>query len=220
MVKRRFLGVGLLVGLALSACTSGQVTAQTKRLFSEPYTGNPIIFESPGRDQRLQIERVMDELAIGPGKVVADIGAGGGWFAVRAAKRVQPTGQVYAVEISQNFINAINERAKREGLSNIRTVRGTAADPKLPDKSVDAVLILKAYHEIADPVSVLRKTRQAMKSGALLGIIDKNGRGDDHGLNREVVIKEANQAGFKLVKSFDFVKPDDEDYFLVFSPTL
>jgi len=219
MVKRRFQGISLLIGLALTACTSGQVTAQTKRLFSEPYTGNPIIFESPGRDQRLQIERVMDELAIGPGKAVADIGAGGGWFTVRAAKRVQPTGVVYAVEISQNFINAINERAKREGLSNIRTMRGTAADPKLPDKSVDAVLILKAYHEIADPVSVLRKTRQAMKPGALLGIIDKNGRGDDHGLNREVVIKEASQAGFKLVRSFDFVKPDDEDYFLIFSPT-
>lgn len=218
-MKRRFQSIGLLLGLALTACTSGQVTAQTKRLVSEPYTGNPIIFEAPGRDQRLQIERVMDELAIGSGKVVADIGAGGGWFTVRAAKRVQSTGLVYAVEISQNFINAINERAKREGLSNIRTVRGTAADPKLPDKSVDAVLILKAYHEIADPVSVLRKTRVAMKPGALLGIIDKNGRGDDHGLNKDVVIKEANQAGFKLVKSFDFVKPDDEDYFLVFSPT-
>ncbi len=219
MVKRRFQGISLLLGLALTACTSSQVTAQTKRLVSEPYTGNPIIFETPGRDQRLQIERVMDELAISPGKTVADIGAGGGWFTVRAAKRVQPTGLVYAVEISQNFINAINERAKREGLSNIRTVRGTAADPKLPDKSVDAVLILKAYHEIADPVSVLRKTRQAMKPGGLLGIIDKNGRGDDHGLNREVVVKEASQAGFKLVRSFDFVKPDDEDYFLIFSPT-
>jgi ubiquinone/menaquinone biosynthesis C-methylase UbiE len=219
MVQRRFLRLGWILGLALTACTSGQVTAQTKRLVSEPYTGNPIIFETPGRDQRLQIERVMDELGIAPGKVVADIGAGGGWFTVRAAKRVQPGGLVYAVEISQNFINAINERAKREGFSNVRTVRGTAADPKLPEKSVDAVLILKAYHEIADPVSVLLKTRKAMKSGALLGIIDKNGRGDDHGLNKDVVLKEATQAGFKLVKSFDFVKPDDEDYFLVFSPT-
>jgi ubiquinone/menaquinone biosynthesis C-methylase UbiE len=219
MGQRRFLRLGWILGLALTACASGQVTAQTKRLVSEPYTGNPIIFETPGRDQRLQIERVMDELGIAPGKVVADIGAGGGWFTMRAAKRVQPNGLVYAVEISQNFINAINERAKREGFSNIRTVRGTAADPKLPEKSVDAVLILKAYHEIADPVSVLLKTRKAMKSGALLGIIDKNGRGDDHGLNKDVVLKEATQAGFKLVKSFDFVKPDDEDYFLVFSPT-
>jgi ubiquinone/menaquinone biosynthesis C-methylase UbiE len=218
MGQRRFLRLGWILGLALTACASGQVTAQTKRLVSEPYTGNPIIFETPGRDQRLQIERVMDELGIAPGKVVADIGAGGGWFTVRAAKRVQPNGLVYAVEISQNFINAINERAKREGFSNVRTVRGTAADPKLPEKSVDAVLILKAYHEIADPVSVLIKVRKAMKPGALLGIIDKNGRGDDHGLNKDVVLKEATQAGFKLVKSFDFVKPDDEDYFLVFSP--
>jgi ubiquinone/menaquinone biosynthesis C-methylase UbiE len=219
MVQRRFLRLGWILGLALTACASGQVTAQTKRLVSTPYTGNPIIFETPGRDQRLQIERVMDELGIVPGKVVADIGAGGGWFTVRAAKRVQPGGLVYAVEIGQNFINAINERAKREGFSNIRTVRGTAADPKLPEKSVDAVLILKAYHEISDPVSVLLKTRKAMKPGALLGIIDKNGRGDDHGLNKDVVLKEATQAGFKLVKSFDFVKPDDEDYFLVFSAT-
>lgn len=190
--------------------------SRINRPTSEPYKGKLSIFEDPKRAQRLQIERVMDVLGIKEGANVADIGAGSGWFTVRAARRVGGTGTVYAVEINQSFLEHIRGRATSEGLTNVRTVLGKEDNPLLPSQSLDAVLILKAYHEIAQPVLLLSHLRESMRPGALLGIIDKNGRGDDHGIERATVIKEAKLAGFALVETYDFVKPDGMDYFLVF----
>jgi len=76
--------------------------------------------------------------------------------------------------------------------------------------------LLKTYHELAQPIRLLKRTRDAMRSGALLGIIDREGKGDDHGSDKEIVIKEAGRAGFTLVEEYDFVKADNVDYFLVF----
>jgi predicted methyltransferase len=186
------------------------------RSTSEPYTGDLSIFESPDRDRKLQIERVMDVLGIKAGSAVADIGAGSGWFTVRAARRVGESGLVYAVEINKDYIEHIEERAAREKLPNIRTILGREDDPLLPERSVDAVLILKTYHEIGQPIRVLTSLRRAMRPGARLGIIDRNGKGDDHGIDRDTVVREAASAGFSLVEQHDFVKPDQMDYFLVF----
>jgi ubiquinone/menaquinone biosynthesis C-methylase UbiE len=158
----------------------------------------------------------MDILKIQPGTAVADIGAGSGWFTVRAAKRVGENGKVFAVEINQEYINYINDRAKRENLSNIQTVLGTEDDPKLPGNSIDAVLILKTYHEIGQPLKVLRSLGKSLKKDARIGVIDKNGRGDDHGIDKETVVEEFKRAGFALKEEYDFVKPDGMDYFLVF----
>ena len=183
---------------------------------SEPYRGDLSIFEDPKRDENLQINRVMDILGIKQGSNVADIGAGSGWFSVRAARRVGAKGIIYADEINQDYLNYIGDRAKKENLANIKTVLGKEDDPNLPEKSVDAVLILKTYHEIQQPIRLLKNLQKSLHPNARLGIIDRNGKGDDHGLDREVVVKEAAQAGFKLVESFDFVKPDGMDYFLIF----
>jgi predicted methyltransferase len=187
------------------------------RPVSEPYTGDLSIFEDPQRAERLQVERVMDVLQIKEGTSVADIGAGSGWFTVRAARRVGARGTVYAVEINQDYLKHIAARATAEKLTNIRTVLGRADDPVLPATSVDAVLLLKTYHEIAQPVRLMRNLRAALRPGALVGIIDRNGQGDDHGLDAPVVIKELARAGYVLKAQYDFVKPDRMDYFLVFS---
>ncbi|MCA1816191.1 MAG: class I SAM-dependent methyltransferase [Acidobacteria bacterium] len=183
---------------------------------SQPYTGSLSIFEDPKRADRLQIERVMDVLKIGEGKSVADIGAGSGWFSVRAARRVGPGGTVYAVDINRDYLNYIEERAKKENLPNVKTVLGKDDDPLLPANSTDAVLVLKTYHEIAEPIRLMRNLRAALRAGALVGIIDRNGRGDDHGLDAPVVVREMERAGYALVAQYDFVKPDGMDYFLVF----
>ena len=183
---------------------------------SEPYTGELSIFEGEDRAKNLQIDRVMDILKITEGKSVADIGAGSGWFTVRAAKKVGEKGKVFAVEINQEYINYINDRAKKEKFGNISTILGTEDNPKLPENSVDAVLILKTYHEIGQPIKVLENVRKALKKDALVGIIDRNGSGDDHGIKQEIVIEELKHAGFSLVDNYDFVKPDGMDYFLVF----
>jgi SAM-dependent methyltransferase len=188
------------------------------RKTSEPYTGDLSVFDSPGRDQRLQINRVMDDLGIASGKVVADIGAGSGWFTVRAARRVGGGGLVYAVDINPEAIRYVDERARKEKLENVRTILGKPDNPLLPSASVDAVLLLKTYHEVAQPVALLRNLRAALRSGAKVGVIDRDGNGEDHGVGREVVIREAKEAGYQLKEQYDFVKGDKMDYFLIFIP--
>jgi predicted methyltransferase len=183
---------------------------------SDPYKGSLSIFEDAKRDEKLQINRVMDILQIREGSRVADIGAGSGWFTVRAARRVGAKGAVYAVEINREYLKHIEARAAREELANVRAVLGKEDDPLLPEAGVNAVLILKTYHEIAKPIRLLRNLRRSLAAGALVGIIDRNGTGDDHGLDERKVIAEAGRAGFALVAQHDFVKPDGMDYFLVF----
>jgi SAM-dependent methyltransferase len=190
--------------------------AAAQRPTSEPYTGDLSVFESPGRDQRLQINRVMDVLAISAGKSVADIGAGSGWFAVRAARRVGSAGLVYAVDINPQAVGYIERRVRQENLDNVRPVLSQPDNPALPANSVDAVLFLKAYHEVASPVALLQNLRPALRPGAKVGIIDRNGNGANHGVRRQVVVREAARAGYRLAGSYDFVK-DGMDYFLVFT---
>ena len=224
MILKRCL---LLVVALFLSCPSlsveslqGQAAAPAPehRKTSEPYSGDLSIFDSPGRDERLQINRVMDILGITPGKSVADIGAGSGWFTVRAARRVGDSGSVYAVDINPDAIRYVSDRARKEKLGNVKTILSRADDAQLPADAVDAVLLLKTYHEVAEPVTLMRNLRTSLRSGAKVGIIDRNGNGEDHGVSREVVIREAKEAGYRLLKQYDFVKGDKMDYFLVFAP--
>jgi SAM-dependent methyltransferase len=190
--------------------------ASQHRPTSTPYTGDLSIFETPGRDERLHIDRVMDVLSIAPGKAIADIGAGSGWFTVRAARRVGDGGKVYAEDINPAAIQYIDDRVQKEHLENIATILGKPENPKLPPDSVDAVLLLKTYHEVADPVALLRNLKTALRPGARVGIIDRDGNGEDHGVDKRIVLREANQAGYRLLEEHDeLVKDDKVDYFLV-----
>jgi cyclopropane fatty-acyl-phospholipid synthase-like methyltransferase len=195
---------------------AADVDRSDTRKTSTPYTGDLSIFETPGRAERLQIDRVMDILGVQPGKNVADIGAGSGWFTVRAAKQVGDSGKVYAVDINPDAIHYIEDRVLKEQIRNVTTILGKPDNPLLPAKQVDAVLLLKTYHEVAQPVALLRNLRASLRPGARIGIIDRNGNGENHGVNRSVVLKEAAEAGYELIGSYDFVK-DGMDYFLVFA---
>lgn len=100
MVKRLFLVGFLLLQLATARSQVAGVPETENRKTSTPYTGDLSIFDSPGREERLQIDRVMNILGIASGKTVADIGAGSGWFTIQAAKRAGDSGVVYAVDIN------------------------------------------------------------------------------------------------------------------------
>lgn len=193
-----------------------QPPAEQPRATSTPYAGDLSIFEYPDRDKKLQIDRVMTLLGITPGKSVADIGAGSGWFTVRAARRVGPNGRVFAEDINPRAIQYIDQRAKKENLANIHTTLGTPDDTRLPAASIDAVLLLKVYHEIAHPIPVMAAIRASLRPGAKLGIIDRNGDGTDHGLNPDVVEREMSEAGYRRIAKYDFTKADGQDYFLIF----
>lgn len=222
MPRMRICWIALLLvtGITMVSAQSSAPPSQSgePRKTSTPYTGDLSVFDSPGRDARLQINRVMDVLGISSGKHVADIGAGSGWFTVRAAKRVGTDGLVYAVDINPGAIRYIEDRARKENLVNVKPVLSKPDDPLLPANSVDAVLLLKTYHEVAQPITLLRNLRASLHAGAKVGVIDRNGNGEDHGINPDIVISEAKQAGYRLVGRYDFVKADKMDYFLVFTP--
>jgi predicted methyltransferase len=214
--RSKLLATLLAVAFFCAPVLRAQSPAVPSHPTSTPYTGDLSIFEEPGRDKRLQIDRVMDLLNLKPGSTVADIGAGGGWFSVRAARRVAPNGQVIAEEINPKAIVSIQQRAQREHLPNIKTVLGTPDDPRLSPNTLDAALMLKVYHEIAHPPLLLASLHAALRPGARFGIIDRNGNGADHGLNESIVRAEVERAGFRQVARYDFTKADGQDYFLIF----
>jgi predicted methyltransferase len=195
--------------LCITTESQNAATQQSEhRRTRTPYTGDLSIFDSPGRDERLQINRVMDILGIAPGKTVA------GWFTVRAAKRVGHTGNVYAVDINPEAIRYINSRIRKENVRSVKPVLGEPNDPLLPAK-VDAGLLLKTYREVAQPITLLRNLRNSLTPGARVGVIDHNGDGENHVVARDGAIREAAAAGYQLLEQDDFVK-DGMDYFLVF----
>ena len=204
-----FLSTGLSERLAAQAPSAQRPT-------STPYSGDLSIFEYPDRDQKLEIQRVMTLLQLSPGKNVADIGAGSGWFSVRAARRVSPGGTVVAEDINPKAVEFIQQRGAKENLHNIKPVLGTPNDPRLMPDSIDAVMMLKVYHEIAEPIPFMQRLRTSLRRGARVGIIDRNGNGADHGLNQDVLEREMDEAGFREIAHYDFTKKDGQDYFLIF----
>lgn len=214
MLRYRKLTVFIFAAV-FCVSSQAQTPSPAQRPTSTPYRGDLSIFDNPGRAERLQINRVMDTLGISPGKRVADIGAGSGFFTVLAARRVRQKGTVYAEDINPDAIHYIDARAKKENLHNVTTILGKPNNPLLP-APVDAVLLLKTYHEIAQPIVLFRNLRHSLAKDAKVGVIDRNGDGTNHGLNRDVVIAEMKQAGYKVLQQEDY-KKDGMDYFLVFS---
>ena len=159
---------------------------------------------------------MLDTLRLHPGSVLADIGAGGGWFSVRAARRVAPGGRVIAEDINSEAVDAIRDRARRENLPGIEPLLGTPDDPRLTTGSVDVALMLRVYHEVAHPPVMLAHLHDALKPGGLFAVIDRPGTGADHGINAEVVRAEVERNGFRFVHRYNFTRGDQNDYFLVF----
>jgi SAM-dependent methyltransferase len=215
LLCRKLIPLSVIAILCAAASSVAQAPAPAQRPTSNPYTGDLSIFDNEGRAERLQINKVMDTLGIIPGKSVADIGAGSGFFTVLAARRVGDKGTVYAVDINPEAIQYIDARLKKEDLHNVRTVLGKPNNPLLP-APVDSVLLLKTYHEIAQPVVLFRNLRHSLAKDAKVGVIDRNGNGTNHGVGRDIVIREMKDAGYKLIQQEDY-KKDGMDYFLVFA---
>lgn len=178
--------------------------ARHGRLFPPKDLG---LLEGPDRETWQKPDRIMDALGIGDGSVVADLGAGGGWFTIRLARRVGPNGVVYAEDVQQEMIVAIGRRVAREGLSNVRLVRGTAEDPRLPPGSVDAILIVDTYNELEDPVTLLSNAARGLRQQGRIGIVDfkKDGSGGpgpaiEERLDPEAIVRDAEAAGLRLLK--------------------
>jgi len=185
------------------------------RLFSPEDLGD---LEGADRDAWQMPDAIMDALGIADGAAVADIGAGGGWFTVRLSRRVGPNGIVYAQDLQSPMLEAIQRRVDREGVKNVRTIKGEAGDPRLPPASVDVVLIVDAYHEFTNPVELLRHLESALKPGGRIGVVNFTKRGggpgppSDERKEESEAIAEAQAAGLSLVRKETFLP---FQYFLV-----
>ena len=126
----------------------------------------------PEREAEEQPEKALDALKLKPGMVVADIGAGVGYMSLRMAKRVGPSGKVYANDLQPEMLAKLNENAAKAKLTNVVTVLGEVADPKLPANTMDLVLLVDVYHEFSQPQQMLRKIRETLKADGRLVLLE------------------------------------------------
>jgi ubiquinone/menaquinone biosynthesis C-methylase UbiE len=128
--------------------------------------------ERPEREDEEAPSKALDALELKPGMVVADIGAGSGYYASRMAKRVGPSGRVYATDIQQGMIDLLDRRIRSEGLSNVTTILGGMDDPKLPAGSIDLAIMVDVYHELQQPQIFLQRLKPAFKPGGRLVLLE------------------------------------------------
>lgn len=172
----------------------------------------------PSRDAWQKPKEVVNALAIKPGSVVADIGAGGGYFAWYLAEAVGRQGTVYAVEIDETALQILKEQMRDRGIMNVTPVHAEPHDAKLP-APVDLVFNCDTYHHMSDRVAYFRSLAPFLKPGARVAILDFSPHGLfsgllGHGTAEEVVRREMEAAGYQFMMSYDFL---GSQHFQVFS---
>ena len=176
-------------------------------------------FERPERDEWQKPNEIIEALALKNGHVIADIGAGTGYFSRRFARAVAPDGKVYAVDIAADILGYLKDQAKKEEISNIETIVSREDDPMLPPNSVDLAFFCDTTHHIPNRANFYRKLSPGLKGHGRMAIVDyppdspQHPHTPDELVPRSQVISEAEEAGFKLVSDFKFLP---RHYFLVF----
>ena len=173
--SRRVVALGGIVAVVAAATAlqaqprhpvSGRVIAQVMG-----YEGADWL-ERPEREDEERPAKAIAALDITPGQVVADVGAGSGYYTVRLAKRVGPSGKVFATDIQPEMLGLLQKRIARERLSQVELVQSTETDPRLPEHQLDLILMVDVYHELARPQEVLRRLRTALKPDGRLVLIE------------------------------------------------
>ncbi len=171
--------------------------------------------EEEDRERREKVTETFGVLGLKEGVRVADIGAGDGFYTVRLSRAVGKTGRVLAVDVSEREVKRLTTRLKEDEIDNVEVIHGDAKDPKLAAETVDAALIVDAYHEMKEHQAMLAGIRRALKPGGRLVILDHNRRGDsekddkkrtreqqvnNHEIEMELVEQELGQAGFEIAE--------------------
>lgn len=164
-------------------------------------------------------EKIMDAIGLKEGMIIGDIGAGRGRLAVWFAARVAESGKVYANDIDKDALDYIERRCKRHNIKNIITILGEVEDPLLPEKELDIAFMINVYHHLAKPFELVRNTLPSLKPNGILAIVERN-PSKAGGVSRESTLSEklietVEKAGFKLVKTDDFLEEDTIYFFCV-----
>jgi len=181
----------------------GREIAQTMHFTGAPW----LVRESRQREEDCRL--LLEALGVKPGQTICDMGCGNGFYTLELARRVGPTGVVYAVDIQPEMLRMLAEVAGREGLTNIRPVLGTVIDPRLPVAAIDLCLCVDVYHEFSHPDAMLARIRESLADGGRLALVEF--RGEDpavpikplHKMTKEQIRLELAPAGFRVVGEFD-----------------
>ncbi len=173
-------------------------------------------FDNPERDVWQKPEQVLDALSLERGSIVADIGAGTGYFSAKIGRRI-PDGKIYAADVEPDMARYLRERAAKEHLTNLIAVQAAPNAANLPEP-VSIVLIVDTYHHIANRIEYFTKLRASLLPKGRLAIIDfkadsPSGPPIQHRISPEKVTKELNAAGYSLAETYDFLP---RQYFLIF----
>src|SRR5262245_14799969 len=211
----RFLRVTLLVFL-LAGCTvvapAAQSTTATQRQPAPVMgVGGADWLIRPERIQEEDPDRMLAALDIKKGSVVADIGAGVGYHVWRLAEIVGPTGKVIGEDIQPGMIDLMKKNIEARKLINVEIILGTPTDPKLPQASVDLVLMVDVYHEFSDPVAMMRQIQRALKPNGRVALVEFRKEDPDvpiqplHKMSVQEVRSELEPLGFKFEKTLEFL---------------
>jgi len=160
--------------------------------------------DRPEREAEEAPDQALDALGIRAGMVVADVGAGTGYMSLRMARRVGPTGKVYANDLQPEMLQKLHAKSQREKLSNVETVQGTESDPKLPPNTMDLVLLVDVYHEFSQPQAMLDKIRESLKPDGRLVLLEYRKEDPkvpirpEHKMSVAEVKTEVEAEGYKL----------------------
>lgn len=193
--------------------------AQTPHTHQHGFTGAEQwakVFDDPARDEWQKPHQVIQALGLKPDSVVADIGSGTGYFAIRLAHMVGK-GTVYGVDAEPDMVKYLSNRAQKLGLKNLYSVQGTAESPQLPEK-VDLVLFVDVFHHIADRVKYLAAMRNTLNPGGRIAVIDFRmdspiGPPAAGRIAPGQVIDDFKKAGYSVTQEHDFLP---NQYFLIF----
>ncbi len=177
---RRRLGLLLLVSLLAGLWTTQAFQANTG---VHPLTGRHIAgvcgfggcevwLERPEREQEENPDGALDALNLKAGMTVADVGAGTGYMSLKLARRVGPSGKVYAEDVQPEMLQQVRANAQKAKLANIQTVQGSFTDPMLPKGQMDLVLLVDVYHEFSEPQKMLQGIRASLKSDGRLVLLE------------------------------------------------
>lgn len=178
--------------------------------------------EREEREHLEQPEKVLDTLQIAAGSVVADIGAGTGYYSLRLARRVGERGRVLATDIQPEMLSRLRTNMKKTGVSNIEPILSTPNDARLPVSQLDLVLMVDVYHELAQPQETMAQVRHALKPNGRLVLIEYRGEDPtvpikpDHKMTLIQVRAELEPLGFQLQQVFDFLP---RQHLIIFIPT-
>ena len=178
--------------------------------------------ESEGREVYAKRSEILAATAVKPGTAVADVGAGTGLFTRLFAQAVKPGGRVYAVDISQAFVDHVLQTSRAQGLDNVTGIVSDGADTGLPEASVDLVFISDTYHHFEHPRETLASIRKALRPGGRMVVIDferipgvtSKQRIDHVRADKETVIREIEAAGFRFLEEKKLMR---ENYYVTFS---